>query len=151
MIGSFSDQVPSSWPAPECIVFADVLEHMVDPWDAVRRARAMLAPGGVLVVSIPNISHASILRGLKRGRFDYADYGILDRTHLRFFTRATAVDLVEQGGFEIEFVRHRFDGSVVAQVFDRLLHFDVRPKRRLPSALGRAVDARTIQFIIRAR
>ena len=94
--------MPPSWPRPDCVIFADVLEHLVDPWAAVRQAREMLAPGGALVVSIPNVLHHAVVKDLLRGRFDYRDAGVLDRTHLRFFTAATARELVEQAGFRVE-------------------------------------------------
>lgn len=97
-----ADDIPATWPRPDCIIFADVLEHLVDPWAAVKKARALLEPGGTLVVSIPNVLHHSVVRDLVRGRFDYRDAGVLDRTHLRFFTEKTARELIEQGGFHIE-------------------------------------------------
>jgi 2-polyprenyl-3-methyl-5-hydroxy-6-metoxy-1,4-benzoquinol methylase len=88
------------------VVFGDVLEHLVDPWEALRVARGLLAPGGVAIVSVPNVAAWPVRFGLLAGRFDYADFGLLDRTHLRFFTRRSAHELVQAAGYEIE--RERF-------------------------------------------
>jgi SAM-dependent methyltransferase len=93
--------LPASWPQPDCLVFADVLEHLVDPWAALAAWRARCQPKAWAVISLPNVAHVSVLSDLKRGRFDYQDEGLLDRTHLRFFTRATACALVEQAGYEV--------------------------------------------------
>ena len=87
----------------DCIVFNDVLEHMPDPWDALRRTRELLAPGGVVVASIPNIRYYRVVLDLVvRGRWTYTDVGVLDRTHLRFFTRSTTRDLFERSGFQVQ-------------------------------------------------
>jgi len=87
----------------DCIVFNDVLEHLVDPWEALRRTRTLLADTGKVVALIPNVRHVrAVLPLLFRGRWDYTDTGLLDRTHLRFFTRATMVELFETTGFTVE-------------------------------------------------
>jgi SAM-dependent methyltransferase len=80
----------------DVILCLDVLEHMVNPWKAVDRlVSRYLAPGGALVVSLPNVRHYSVvLPLLLQGRWDYQDAGLLDRTHLRFFTRDTAISLL---------------------------------------------------------
>jgi SAM-dependent methyltransferase len=80
----------------DVILCLDVLEHMVNPWGAVDRlVSRYLAPGGALVVSLPNVRHYSVvLPLLLQGRWDYQDAGLLDRTHLRFFTRDTALRLL---------------------------------------------------------
>jgi ubiquinone/menaquinone biosynthesis C-methylase UbiE len=83
----------------DCVIFADVLEHMVDPWRMLRRASGFLKDGGRIVASIPNIQHWSVLGNLLRGRWDYADFGIMDNTHLRFFTRKTIQHMFESTGF----------------------------------------------------
>ena len=68
------------------VVIADVLEHINDPWSTLRRAGTFLKPDGSIVVSIPHASHASILACLLNNDFDYRDWGLLDRTHIRFFS-----------------------------------------------------------------
>ncbi|MET0602534.1 MAG: class I SAM-dependent methyltransferase [Baekduia sp.] len=86
---------------PDLVVCADVLEHLRDPWAVLAWLRTLLAPGGRAVVSVPNIAHWTARRALLRGRFDYTDYGLLDRTHLRFFTRASAAELARRAGFAV--------------------------------------------------
>ena len=86
---------------PDIIICADVLEHLRDPWTVLAWLRTLLAPGGRAVISVPNIAHWTARRALLRGRFDYADHGLLDRTHLRFFTRASAAELARRAGFAV--------------------------------------------------
>lgn len=83
----------------DLVLCLDVLEHMADPWTMVRRLSKLIAPGGRLIVSVPNIRHWKFIwRLAMRGDFAYRDAGLLDRTHLRFFVRATAVELATCGG-----------------------------------------------------
>ena len=85
----------------DAILFGDVLEHLREPAAALRAARPLLADGGVVIASIPNVAHYSIRAHLFEGRFDYADSGILDRTHLRFFTRETMSKLFSDNGYDV--------------------------------------------------
>lgn len=85
----------------DIIVFADILEHLEDPLSCLARFKKYLKKGGRIVVSIPNIACYNIRCSLLLGRFDYKDYGILDNTHLRFFTIKTAKRLIEAAGYEI--------------------------------------------------
>ena len=85
----------------DAIIFGDVLEHLRNPEVAVNAVRSLLAPGGVVIASIPNVAHYTIRAHLFEGRFDYADSGILDRTHLRFFTRETLLKLFTDNGYEV--------------------------------------------------
>lgn len=96
-----------SWPDDlglfECIVCNDILEHLRDPWSAVRRLHALLVPGGCVVASIPNMRHFEVMKALLLQRqWRYVDTGVLDRTHLRFFTVLTMRDLFAQAGFAVE-------------------------------------------------
>lgn len=87
----------------DVVIAADVLEHLRDPWDALRRLHAVLVPGGRVVSSIPNLRYWKIVGDLVlRGRFDYTDEGILDRTHLRFFTRHTIPELFTSTGYSLD-------------------------------------------------
>ena len=87
----------------DCITFNHVLEHMIDPWAALERTRERLAPDGCVVAAIPNIRYATALVDLAfRGRWEYQDTGLLDRTHLRFFTRASITPLFENAGLSID-------------------------------------------------
>ena len=86
----------------DCISFLDVLEHTIDPLSWLQRARQLLAPGGVVITSIPNVGHWSVVADLLEGRWDYAPVGIHCITHLRFFTRHGIEDLFAQAGFAID-------------------------------------------------
>jgi SAM-dependent methyltransferase len=85
----------------DAIVCGDVLEHLRDPWDALAFLATLLRPGGIAAVSVPNVAHWTGRRALLRGRFPYAEHGLFDRTHLRFFTRAGARALVEGAGLRV--------------------------------------------------
>lgn len=99
--GAFPDDLDPS-ERFDCMVFNDVLEHLIDPWGALRVARSRLRAGGYVVASIPNIRNLETLFTLVRGgHWDYADSGVLDRTHLRFFTRATILELFDAAGYEV--------------------------------------------------
>ena len=90
------------WDAPfDAVICADVLEHLPRPEDLLARIRSWLRPGGTLLVSVPNVANVTVRAALLLGRFPYAERGILDRTHLRFYTRRTARRLVEDGGFRV--------------------------------------------------
>jgi 2-polyprenyl-3-methyl-5-hydroxy-6-metoxy-1,4-benzoquinol methylase len=82
----------------DAIVYGDVLEHLADPLRALRGLNRWLAPGGRVVISVPNVAHLAIRLSLLAGRFDYIDRGILDRTHLRFFTDRSLRQLLAAAG-----------------------------------------------------
>ena len=80
----------------------DVLEHVADPWSVLRTLTAEhVRIGGSVFVSLPNVQCAEVVAPLLVGRFDYADDGVLDRTHLRFFTRSSARELLTSAGLTI--------------------------------------------------
>lgn len=85
----------------DCIVMADVLEHLVDPEAVLRQFREYLRPGGMVIVSVPNIALWRCRLNLLLGRFDYTEYGVLDRTHLHFYTFKTARELLVRGGYQV--------------------------------------------------
>jgi 2-polyprenyl-3-methyl-5-hydroxy-6-metoxy-1,4-benzoquinol methylase len=85
----------------DVIIAADVLEHVRKPVALLEAVRSHLADGGYLVASIPNLAHASVLVELLNGRFFYQPYGLLDDTHIRFFTRDTIFECFERAGFAV--------------------------------------------------
>lgn len=99
---------PSSFDA---LVFADVLEHLIDPWRVLREAVAVLADNGVIVASIPNVQNLDVVSRLLRGRWDYRERGILDLGHLRFFTLSSIHALFAQAGLKVVHVGHRYRHS----------------------------------------
>jgi 2-polyprenyl-3-methyl-5-hydroxy-6-metoxy-1,4-benzoquinol methylase len=129
----------------DAVLFADVLEHLRDPAAMLRRVRPFVAEGGAVVASIPNIAHISVRLALLGGEFRYRDLGLLDDTHLHFFTRASIVDLFESEGFVVSTWRRRHVDESAAEI---------TPPPDLPddirSWLGADPELTTYQFVIRA-
>nr|WP_249316825.1 glycosyltransferase [Bacillus sp. FJAT-50079] len=92
------------WPESyfDVILFADILEHLKDPWKVIQSYATVLKKGGSVICSIPNIMHAEALFPLLQGEWNYRHAGILDRTHLRFFTPQTIHTLFPPSMFEIQ-------------------------------------------------
>jgi len=84
----------------DAVLLLDVLEHVVDPWSVLNKCQAFLREGGKALISIPNVAHWSVRKALLLGRWAYSDFGLLDRTHLRFCTRTTVLDLLAGSGWE---------------------------------------------------
>ena len=102
MTGDIQTLDPSTFSDPfDCIICADVLEHLLDPVLALRRLHDHLAPSGLLVCSIPNIRHYTAIMRLVRRGWIYDDFGLFDRTHLRFFSRQSMIQLMTDGGFSV--------------------------------------------------
>jgi 2-polyprenyl-3-methyl-5-hydroxy-6-metoxy-1,4-benzoquinol methylase len=85
----------------DCIVCSHVLEHLVNPWGLLRTIRPHLAPGGTLIVALPNLLFWRNRLAMCAGRFRYSDGGLMDRTHCKFFDWQTAAELVSQADFEL--------------------------------------------------
>ncbi|SDW09480.1 Methyltransferase domain-containing protein [Marininema mesophilum] len=100
------------------ILFGDVLEHLVDPWSVLKRFSPLLKPSGSVIACIPNIGHISIIAGLLIGQFSYAKNGLLDRTHLRFFTRTGIEDLFNECGYRVGDI---FEITHTTPFFDQLI------------------------------
>ena len=98
--------------APDLVLCLDVLEHLMQPVEVLKRVTSTMPDHGTVIVSVPNVAHASVsLPLLLRARFEYQDSGILDRTHMRFFDRAAVVGLMNEAGFVVRRgVRLGFDG-----------------------------------------
>lgn len=130
----------------DVIVAADVLEHLKDPLAALRQLRRFLKQKGHFVISLPNIAHGSVRLALLQGHFEYRDLGLLDRTHLRFFTRESIGQLLDQAELAVAEIYHQpldidaaeipFDAAAVPQDVLRQLADDP--------------EARTYQFVIKA-
>jgi len=85
----------------DLLLAIDVLEHLIDPWDSLARWVKLLRPGGYAVVSVPNVQNISLISNLLQGNWEYASEGLLDATHLRFFTLDSLATLVTGAGLSI--------------------------------------------------
>jgi SAM-dependent methyltransferase len=95
-------ELPFAKNSIDVILVLDVLEHLVQPWDAVKKLQAFLKPGGYMVASIPNVRNYSVTIPLFfKGDWQYRESDILDATHLRFFTKKTAVELMTMSGLQL--------------------------------------------------
>ena len=101
IVADLDADVPALDGPFDAIVCADILEHLRDPAAALAALVRALAPGGDVVISIPNVAHLWMRLSLLAGRFEYAERGILDRTHLRFFTRRTLRGLLHDAGLRV--------------------------------------------------
>ena len=134
----------------DCWIFGDVLEHLYDPWKTLKRLRASLSDRGCVVACIPNAQHWTVQAKLNTGHFRYEDAGLLDRTHIRWFTRRTIIELFDSSGFQIEEMGGRVfeEGPARANAMPAI--------RALAQALGEnpdvaEEDAMPIQYLVRAR
>lgn len=90
-------------PEFDYVTCGDILEHLKDPYSLIPRIRGWLKPKGILIASVPNVRHWSVLWGLTfQGAWEYQEAGIMDRTHLRFFTRRSLAAMVQNGGLQVE-------------------------------------------------
>jgi SAM-dependent methyltransferase len=141
--GVFDEFADSSF---DVVVFGDVLEHLRDPLPVLRRSRRLLAAGGNVVISVPNIAHGDVRLSLLTGRFDYRSTGLLDETHVRFFTRDNLGRFLASAGFAAVEVL-----TTTAPLFGT----ELQPRREdyppeVVSALERDPEALVYQFVVRA-
>ncbi|MBK9063745.1 MAG: class I SAM-dependent methyltransferase [Acidobacteria bacterium] len=100
--GDIFEGISTPWKEPfDVIVAGDVLEHLPRPGELLSALKPLLKSDGTLLVSLPNVANVTVRAALLAGRFPYADRGILDRTHVRFYTRASARGLLEGSGLRI--------------------------------------------------
>jgi len=130
----------------DVIVFGDVLEHLKEPLQTLKRFKTFLNPEGYVVASIPNVAHGSVRLALLQGRFRYQSLGLMDDTHLRFFTRETIEEMFADAGFVITEMRRTRLGMFNTEVeVDREL---------LPKGVVREIqdspEAQTYQFVLKA-
>jgi 2-polyprenyl-3-methyl-5-hydroxy-6-metoxy-1,4-benzoquinol methylase len=104
----------------DVLILSEVLEHLTDPWTTLQRLHPLLKPGGLVFASSPNVSHYRVVVMLLRGEWNLADSGIMDRTHLRWFTPKTYWALFESTGYRVNSVRELSPLTRKAQVVVRL-------------------------------
>jgi tetratricopeptide (TPR) repeat protein len=104
-----SMDIPYSPSAFDCIIFADVLEHLVNPLDALKKVSKFLKKDGTVIMSIPNVQFYGVVHQLIEGNWTYQKEGILDETHLRFFTFKEIEKLVKEAGLSIQRIEETLD------------------------------------------
>lgn len=138
----------------DAIIAADVLEHLYNPWQALQRLSPLLAPGGALYISLPNVRNLGLLGALAKGEWKYSGAGLLDITHIRFFTRAQAIEMLEQTGWRIEDLVFNPDPSLAALLNGRtpaeIRSVSAGPLRMDRLSPGDSLELFTLQFHIRA-
>lgn len=122
----------------DCIILADVLEHVVHPERVLVRLKPLLRPNGCVIVSLPNMRHYTVFIRLLINGWQYEDSGLFDKTHLRFFSRQSMIDLIENAGFRIDVEKSRFSGSIKMKAVNVL-------------CFNKLKDFITAQYIFRAR
>lgn len=134
--------------ASDCVVFGDTLEHLRDPWAVLRRIKPLLREKARIVACIPNAQHWSVQARLACGVFRYEDCGLLDRTHLRWFTRVTSIEMFEACGYRVLAGRPR--------IFDEPARENFLPAiRAMATAAGlnpelAVADALPLQYVFSA-
>lgn len=132
----------------DALIFADVLEHVAWPAGVLKRYLRWLAPGGSVFVSLPNVGLWSVRLAHLLGRWDYEDTGVLDRTHLRFFTRRSARWLIEQADLEI--VKTTYNPGLVRPFVPLAKKMLGRKGRDAPAAPDALLNSPSYQLYLKA-
>jgi SAM-dependent methyltransferase len=132
----------------DCWVFGDVLEHLYDPWALLKKIRGSMDPGGCVVACIPNAQHWSIQARLSIGDFRYQDSGLLDRTHIRWFSRVTMLEMFRNAGFVVDAGKSRVFNEPQREAFLPVI-------RAMAAAAGADAnlaveDSKALQYVFRA-
>lgn len=122
----------------DCIVYGSILEHLRDPWKLLKNHAFYLRKGGSCVACLPNISHYSVIQNLLRDKWEYAPSGLLDDSHLRFFTFSGIEKMFRDAGYNIEEEKRFIRASKSKKVLNKLL-------------FGKIKHLLTEEYIIRAR
>lgn len=136
--GVLTPSLASALGTFDVVLYADVLEHLVDPLGELEKAAQFLAPDGVTIISVPNVAHWSVRVNLLRGRFNYAPTGIMDATHLRWFTSRTLLQLLKRAGFTPVQIKHSSGGFLPCYQNTML--------SRIPTRLRKAAIRRLIKL-----
>ncbi len=133
----------------DCWIFGDCLEHLRDPWRVMQRVRTQIASDGCMLVCIPNAQHWSVQWRLASGNFRYEENGLMDRTHIRWFTRTTVLEMFAQSGWAVETgISRKIESPHQAQALDAIRAF-ARGMGIDPEVA--ATDASAYQYIFKLR
>lgn len=131
----------------EVVVAGDVLEHLYDPWNTLKLMKGLLTDDGYIVVSLPHVGHSAVVACLMDEDFHYQDWGLLDRTHIRFFGLKNMQSMFEDAGLAIEhaeFVVTRPEDTEFAEKWHKLPHHvrDALSENRFGSVYQVVIKAR---------
>jgi len=102
IIGNIEEMdLPLEENSIDALILSEVLEHLVDPWRVLIKLKRYLKPGAIVFASSPNVSHYRIIRMIIKGEWNLTDHGVMDRTHLRWFTPKSFADMFEDTGYKI--------------------------------------------------
>ena len=132
----------------DCWIFGDTLEHLKDPWSILKLIRENISHKGSVVACIPNAQHWSLQAKLSIGDFRYEASGLLDKTHLRWFTRQTIIEMLDQSGFQIEAGMPRIFNEPSREMFLPIIEQMARAAGADPQVA--VTDALPLQYVIRA-
>jgi hypothetical protein len=135
-------------PEVECLIFGNVLERIADPWTVLTRLSRWLRDDAQVLACIPNIQHYSVLINLLRGKWDYQDEGLLDRTHLRFFTAAGIQDLFTRAGLQVIEIQPLSVPTADFHSFQQAMEPALRALAIDPPTF--AAQTQTMQYLVRA-
>ncbi|WP_321915376.1 class I SAM-dependent methyltransferase [Paraburkholderia sp. J11-2] len=132
----------------DCWVFGDVLEHLYDPWALLKKLRESMGRGGCVVACIPNAQHWSVQARLSIGDFRYQDSGLFDRTHIRWFSRVTMLEMFRNAGFVVDAGKARVFNEPQREAFLPVI-------RAMATATGADAnvaveDSKALQYVFRA-
>ena len=132
----------------DCWVFGDVLEHLYDPWALLTKIRESMGRGGSVVACIPNAQHWSVQARLSIGDFRYQDSGLFDRTHIRWFSRLTMLEMFRNAGFVVDAGKARVFNEPQREAFLPFI-------RAMATAAGADAnlaveDSKALQYVFRA-
>lgn len=129
------------------VIFGDVLEHLYNPWEVINELKRVLKKNGQIIASIPNINHISILKRLLAGNWEYENSGLLDKTHLRFFSYSTIENLFKSAGFDIIDVT-RLEGNIESSREVTLLNYLDNIAKILGYSNNYKIEGNTYQYVI---
>lgn len=139
----------------DTVILADVLEHLYNPWETLVKLKDLTAQSGAVYASIPNIGNLRIISGLAQGKWIYEGAGLLDVSHIRFFTRAQILEMFDQTGWKIEKIGSNPDHALTNGMFkghDIAKINNIKVGRLTLSDLTKTEieDLITLQFLVKA-
>ncbi len=129
-------------------VFGDVLEHLRNPWKVLQEVKNLINPDGYIVVSIPNVAHGAVRLSLLKGEFNYEEFGVLDETHLRFFTRESIQKMLISTGYLIDEWRTTKSDVFLGQWIPKVNEAEFDPA--LVNQILAEENSDVLQFIVKA-